>query len=44
MVRPNFELDEIDVEPMTLKEATAMGGTGWDGDVPESQKSNSTEG
>ncbi len=44
VVSPNFELDEIAVEPMTLKEARAMGGTGWDGDIPESQKSNSTEG
>ena len=44
MVSLNFELDEIVVEPMTLKEARAMGGTGWDGDIPETQKSNSTEG
>ena len=44
MASLNFELDEIAVEPMTLKEARAMCGTGWDGDIPESQKSNSTEG
>jgi hypothetical protein len=44
MVSPNFELDEIAVEPMTLKEARAMRVTGWDGDIPETQKSNSTEG
>ena len=44
VVSPNFELDEIADDPMTLKEARAMGGTGWDGDIPESQKSHSTEG
>ena len=44
MVRPNFELDEIAVEPMTLKEAIAIGGTVWDVDIPESPKSHSTEG
>jgi hypothetical protein len=44
MISLNFELDEIVVKPMTLKEALAMCGTGWDGDIPESQKSNSTEG
>ena len=43
MVNPNIELEEIAVEPMTLKEALAMCGTGWDGDIPESQKSNSPE-
>ena len=43
MVRINIDSDEIAVEPMTLKEALAMCGTGWDGDIPESQKSNSPE-
>ena len=43
MVNPNIELEEIAVEPMTLKEALAMCDTGWDGDIPESQKSNRLE-
>ena len=34
----NFSLNQLAVEPMTLKEAIAMGGTGWDGDIPETQK------
>jgi Arc/MetJ family transcription regulator len=34
----NFALNQLAVEPMTLKEAIAMGGTGWDGDIPETQK------
>ena len=34
----NFALNQLAVEPMTLKEARAMGGTGWDGDIPETQK------
>jgi Arc/MetJ family transcription regulator len=34
----NFALNQLAVEPMTLKEATAMSGTGWDGDIPETQK------
>ena len=44
MVRPNFELDEIAVEPMTLKEARAMRVTGWDGDIPETQNQTAPKG
>ena len=34
----NFALNQLVNEPMTLEEALAMEGTGWDGDLAEMRK------
>ena len=34
----NFALNQLVDEPMTLEEALAMEGTGWDGDLAEMRK------
>lgn len=31
----NFALQQLALEPLTLAEAKAMGGTGWEGDLEE---------